>query len=124
MAMRLKGYDVQAETCPAGWSSKNLQSTFNGFKSETPKVKTAMQLHDYIAAQGDGAYGNIMVYWNTGGGHSMFYHVDNGKVTIYDPQANKKREMKDLTGVVYIPGTEIIRLDNCDPTEKVLGAIK
>ena len=124
MAMRMKGYDVQAEKCPDGWSSNNLKNTFNNFKSETPKAKSAAQLNNYLASQGDGAYGNLIVYWTGGGGHSMFYHVDNGQVNIYDTQANKKREIRELSGVTVMSAAEVVRLDNCEPTERVLGAIK
>ncbi len=124
MAMRMKGYDVQAEECPVGWSSNNLESTWTGFKSESPKVGTAKDLEDYLLAQGEGAYGNTMVFWTLGGGHSLFYHVDNGKVNVYDTQANKMVDFEDLSARIMIPATEVIRLDNCEPTEMVLGAVK
>ena len=124
MAMRMKGYDVIAEKCPDGWTSKNLSSTWTNFESEKPKAKSTSALEDYIKGQGDGAYGNIMVFWNAGGGHSMFYKVDNGKVKIYDTQANKERELRDFSHVIRTSSTEIIRLDDKEPTEMALGCVK
>lgn len=124
MAMRMKGYDVSAETCPNGWSSKNLASTFKDAKSEEPKCKSTAELANYLKSQGDGAYGNLMVYWSLGGGHSLFYHVDNGEVKIYDTQANKTRSLRDFNGVITTRASEITRLDNVEPTEMVLGCVK
>lgn len=124
MAMRMKGYDVQAAKCPDGWSNKNLASTWDGYTVETPKKKNAAELESYLASQGDGAYGNLVVFWSLGGGHSMFYHVDNGEVKIYDTQANKQRKVDDLSGAVFMSECEVVRLDNCEPTEMVLGAVR
>ena len=124
MAMRMKGYDVTAEKCPDGWSFNNLKDTFKDCELETPKCRSIKQLEKHLKDQGDGAYGNFIVYWSVGGGHSMFYHVDNGEVKIYDTQANKVRQMRDFNGVILTSSSEIVRLDNKEPTEKVLGAVK
>lgn len=124
MAMRMKGYDVTAEKCPTGWSSANLASTWTNFKSESPKKSSTLELSNYLKSQGDGAYGNIMVYWSVGGGHSMFYHVDNDQVKIYDTQANKVRDLRDFNGKILTKSTEVIRLDDKEPTEMALGAVK
>ena len=124
MAMRMKGYDVSAETCPDGWTTNNLAKTWENMEVETPKLRTASALEDYIAKQGDGAYGNIMVYSPYGGGHSMFYQVDNGEIKIYDTQANKTRKLRDFSGVVDMAMTDVARLDNKEPTEYALGCVK
>lgn len=124
MAMRMKGYDVQAEKCPDGWSAKNLQNTWKDMKVETPKMSSTAKISDFLKEQGDGAYGNLIVYWATGGGHSVFYKVDNGQVKIYDTQSNKERKMRDLSGLIIPRSTEVIRLDNKEPTEMALGAVK
>ena len=124
MAMRMKGYDVVANKCPDGWSNNNLESTWTGYKMEQPKAKNAVELTNYLTSQGDGAYGNLVVFWTLGGGHSLFYHVDNGKVKIYDTQANKEHAIDDFNGTVIIPTCQVTRLDNCEPTEMVLGAVK
>lgn len=124
MAMRMKGYDVSASKCPDGWSNENLKSTWDGYTVEKPKAKNTKALANYLVSQGDGAYGNLVVYWSLGGGHSLFYHVDNGQVKIYDTQANKERTLDDFNGAVRIPSCEVVRFDNCEPTEMVLGAVR
>lgn len=124
MAMRMKGYDVTAEKCPDGWSAENLQKTFDGLKVETPKCRSTSDLEKYILNQGEGSYGNLMVYWNGGGGHSMFYRVDNGEVKIYDTQANKVRKMRDFSGRISPALSDIIRLDDKEPTDYALGCVK
>lgn len=124
MALRMKGYDVSAEKCPDGWAAENIESSWNNFKDEEPKCKTTKELEKYLAAQGDGAYGNLLVYWSLGGGHSVFYQVENGEVKIYDTQANNQMSMRDFNGVILPKSSEVIRLDDKEPTEMVLGAVK
>ena len=124
MAMRMKGYDVQAETCPDGWSNENLKTTWSEYQTEKPKSRNTTELKKYLESQGDGSYGNLTVYWSLGGGHSMFYHVDNGEVKIYDTQANKVRNIRDLSGAINVRRTEVTRLDNVEPTDMVLGCVK
>lgn len=124
MAMRMHGYDVIASKCPDGWSNKNLESTWDGYTVEKPKAKNTSELAKHIISQGDGAYGNLVVYWSLGGGHSVFYHVDNGQVKIYDTQANKERTLDDFNGAIKVSACEVVRLDNCEPTEMVLGSVK
>lgn len=124
MAMRMKGYDVVANKCPDGWSNNNLTSTWTEYKMEQPKAQNTIELSKHLISQGDGAYGNLVVFWTLGGGHSLFYHVDNNKVKIYDTQANKEYTLDDFNGKVVIPSCQIVRLDNCEPTEMILGAVK
>lgn len=124
MAMRMKGYDVTAEHCPDGWSANNLAKTWNNMRVDTPKCRNTSDIEKYIRQQGDGAYGNFIVHWAGGGGHSMFYQVDNGEVKIYDTQSNKMRKIRDFSGIIIPKSTEIIRLDDKDPTEYALGTVK
>ena len=41
-----------------------------------------------LLSHGEGARGEIDVYWISGGGHSMAWEVENGKVVIRDNQTN------------------------------------
>lgn len=124
MAMRMKGYDVKATSCPSGWTPKNLEANFENAEHTKPKLKTTKDIESYLISQGDGAYGNMIVRWNAGGGHSVFYQVENGKATIYDTQANKQYKVSDYAHKIDNRQTEIIRLDKATPTERVLGALK
>ena len=54
----------------------------------------------------------------------MFYQVDNGEVKIYDTQSNKMRKIRDFSGIIIPKSTEIIRLDDKEPTEYALGTVK
>ena len=128
MAMRMKGYDVKANICSDGWSHNNLKDNFVNQKTvpckNITRRYTISQLEQDIVSQGEGAYGNYTVTWPMGcGGHSMFYKVENGKVVIYDTQANKKRTLEECYKGGGTP-CDYTRLDNVEPTERVLGTLR
>ena len=56
MAMRMKGYDVQAEKCPDGWSHKNLADTWSSSTHTEPKCKNTKALEQYLKDQRKGLY--------------------------------------------------------------------
>ena len=125
MVMRMKGYDVKANTSPDGWSEKNLyrEGNFEGWELIKPKVSSTNALNKRIVADGEGTYGNLMIYGKYGGGHSLFYRVENGRTMVYDCQSNEKYDIKDLTNLADIRQTQYIRMDNCEPNDYVRGAL-
>lgn len=63
---------------------KNGAKASRGLNSDLTK-KTVADL----TRQPNGARGNLMVQWGDGGGHSVFYEIDNGKLIIRDAQTGK-----------------------------------
>ena len=118
MAMREKGYDVQAPASKHGWYTDDLFAiTFGAENVKTSYKKLDSQLED-------GSYGNLSVSWKVGGGHSLFYKKENGKITIYDGESNDKYDYSQLENVIYKHDVQFNRLDNCEPNENVLGLLE
>lgn len=128
MAMREKGYDVEAKTTDHGWYTDRFwERTFGIEKQTNMKAKTAKDVVNTLSSNGPGAYGNISVYWKMGGGHSIFWKNDeNGDPHIYDGQAGEEYEMTSyskLFRAMNISDTTYCRLDDKEPTEYVLAFV-
>ena len=127
MALREKGYDVAARTSPDGWNAKRvLNKMFTNVKNHNVRSsnssKGIQKAENLIKGFGNGAYGNICVYWPQGGGHSMFFKNDGGTVKIYDGQSGKTYSLKDfdqkILGSMYIA-----RLDTAIPTQNATAFV-
>lgn len=124
LAMREKGYDVKAQQSSHPWYSDQLfKEAFNAETKDVNATDTKKFEADIVSKQGEGAYGAIGVSWDVGGGHSMFYKVENGKFNIYDGQSGKKQKNSDIYSVINKRDVEITRLDNCEPTNNVLAFV-
>lgn len=123
IVMKLKGYDVSAETSDNGWSMKQVSDWFEGATVTSPHALSYKSLMKQMAESGDGSYGNFAVQWKTGGGHSIFYIVKDGKVHFIDGQANLEYNPKKLFKHADILQSKYVRLDNCEPKEAVIGAL-
>lgn len=125
LVMRLKGYYCQASEIPVpGLKSGDILSMFDGSKISRPYSVTKKGLIKALSKSGNGTYGNLLVYWKNGGGHSILYTVEKDGVHFLDGQLNKEWKMDELLDKVNLPSTEFIRLDNCNPNDKVLKAIE
>lgn len=146
--LRRKGYDVTANKASVGYEPNDLVDWFPDaeimrFSSQYRNTKDQQKNYDsYVkAAHGDnmdyakdivsqmekkyppGSYGNIMVYWPNGGGHSMIFEInDKGKMIIRDAQVNKTYEdpTEILRSTVNIFSA---RLDNVDVDPNYLKEI-
>ena len=68
--------------------------------------------------------GNLMVYWEGGGGHSMAYEVDNsGKAIIRDCQTNKIRTFEQLVEI-GVTDVSFMRTDNLEFTRKAMHTVE
>lgn len=125
LVMRLKGYYCQASEIPVpGLKSGDILSMFDGAKLSRPYSITKKGLMKALSKSGNGTYGNLLVYWKNGGGHSILYTVEKDGVHFLDGQLNKEWKMDELLDKIDLPSTEFIRLDNCNPNDKVLKAIE
>jgi hypothetical protein len=117
--LRRRGYDVTAEEVRSGYQTGDVKRWYPD--AEIHKVKNYSTVDELInntekaiSKQGDGARGNIMVTWQQGGGHSMAYEVENGKVVIYDCQTGTRYENAgDI--LKYTNTVSYARLDNVEP---------
>jgi len=129
MAMREKGYNVKAAKCDHAWYSDDLFSKcFNSPTVKMDKKQNAKQMLDTLSSLGDGAYGNLSVSWKLGGGHSIFFKNENGKTRIYDGQNGQEYDVtypktSAFMNAINLKNVQYNRLDNCNPTEYVLGVI-
>lgn len=132
MIMREKGYNVKANKIDEGIFEKNLDKAFDGPNTKFKKLKLndTDQIYDKLAKEGDGAYGNLTVQFWLGGGHSVFWKVENGEARIYDAQSGEEYKRNDYFNeanmMMYVNPkfTQYNRCDNAEPTEYVLGLIK
>ena len=123
MVMRLKGYDVKAGESNTGYEEVSVEDWFEG-----AELKRLGSSKDYavenLRKQGNGSYGNLMVTWNSGGGHSILYTVRNDKVEFVDAQCSKTYTADELFSHVSIPDSYYCQLDNCEPKEVARGLIE
>lgn len=126
MELRERGFDVHAGTdgdelvARGGtsvddrkkWYTKENNPYDNFSMYTTASKKNVQNFKDAITKQKK-SRGEILLNWEGGGGHSIFYKVNNGKLTLYDAQANKKytgEELDELIDKTYQVG--FVRLDN------------
>lgn len=129
MAMREKGYDVYARSgfSKNYYSDDFFKKTFNS-KTIKPKKTSSTELLNELQKNGVGSYGNLTVNWKLGGGHSLFWKNDNGKIRIFDSLSGEEYSInessyKQFFNSIDIRKSEYNRLDNVDPTEYVLGSL-
>lgn len=124
MVMREKGYNVKAKKSDHGFYTDDLYSkAFSGSKRVKTKAKNTTVLFDTLAKQGNNAYGELDFNWKLGGAHSVFYKVINGKTHIYDGQNGMEYSKNDMKAIVT-KSAAYVRLDNCEPTDYVLGIVE
>ena len=125
--LRRRGYEVTANKAGYGYFTQDLERWFPGVKVEdyTPssfvyQTGTPEALYQDVSQQimtdnPEGARGNLIVEFSFGGGHSMFYEIENGEVVIRDGQTGqtyKKEEMKTI--LAYCSKIRWARLDNVE----------
>lgn len=118
--LKRRGYDVKAGTSADGYYASDLKKWYKEEKDATTgKFKDIV---NQLKSEPEGSHGNIMVFWAMGGGHSMFYQIENGKPVIYDAQSNKKYNVNTIARHVNtnISGHCYLRTDNLTPNYEYL----
>lgn len=94
--MRRRGYDVEAIPDPDGdffldYRQAYINPKTKSYTENMDADTMAKTLISDLKAEGEGARGNLGVQWlpQFGGGHSMAWEVQNGKVIIRDNQTNE-----------------------------------
>lgn len=129
MALRKKGYDVKANKLDEGLRTVDVFGKgFNASKQNMKGKQTPQSVLDNLAQNGDGSYGNLTITWKTGGGHSIFWEVENGKTRLYDGQSGTEYTTDGEWARVFSYSNnkayEYYRLDNCEPTAYAWGAVQ
>ena len=65
--------------------------------------KLGEYLEQELLGYGEGARGELGVYWTQGGGHSVAWEVENNMVVIRDCQTNKKYNIRNTSGPILPP---------------------
>jgi len=124
MVMRMKGYDVAADKTPIGFGSNLIKEWFPKATLKQPVCLSTSSFKDTIAKEGNGAYGNMFVTWkNLRGSHSVFWINENGTTRVLDSQANKEYTLEQLFKSAEVSLTQYARLDNCNPSDRVVGCL-
>lgn len=126
MAMREKGYDVQANKTPNnGFFTENIDKIWSS-EGSFKKINTIRSkgIISTLEKEPDGSYGNLAVFWKLGGGHSVFWKKEGSEVVIYDGQSGEKIKNDKLLNMVVPNKTQYSRLNDAQPTDLLLGAIK
>lgn len=120
MDLKRKGYDVRSAPADDGYYTKELLKWYKGGKIEKG---SATEISQRLLNEPEGSYGNLMVVWKYGGGHSLFYRIENGRAIIYDTQINKVVKSMENLNTKFIKKnldndrgmTTYMRTDNLQP---------
>ena len=118
--LKRRGYDVKAGSSNEGYYAKDVKNWYKEKKDATMGRFNA--IIEKLQKEPEGSYGNLMVYWKEGGGHSMFYRIEDNKVVLYDAQSNKKYNLNRIArhANMTIPGHCFLRTDNLTPDYEYL----
>lgn len=120
MAMREKGYDVIANTSDHGFFDDNISKLW---KSGGEFKDIPSDIMGTLEKEPPGSYGNLTLTWIFGGAHSVFWKNVDGKVHIYDGQSGKEYDDNDMMYALD-SGSTYSRLDNAEPSDYILAAIR
>lgn len=133
--MRERGYDVQARLRNDGGYEKDISKWYNNppkfthltvppltkdESNDSRRERAYSMMMKHLEKQGEGARGYFGVEFMWGGGHAMYYKVENGKVNIYNPQ-NTNDDITDTLAMAHPNGFSYLRLDNLTPREDGVG---
>ena len=133
--MRERGYDVQARLRNDGGYEKDISKWYNNppkfthltvppltkdESNDSRRERAYSMMMKHLEKQGEGARGYFGVEFMWGGGHAMYYKVENGKVNIYNPQ-NTNDDVTNMLAMAHPNGFSYLRLDNLTPREDGVG---
>ena len=122
--MRERGYDVQARLRNDGGYEEDISKWYNNppkftrldvppltkdESNDSRRERAYSMMMKHLEKQGEGARGYFGVKFMWGGGHAMYYKVENGKVNIYDPQ-NTNDDVTNTLAMAHPNGLAIFGL--------------
>lgn len=123
LIMRLKGYNTISKSSSSGFSIDLVQKMFTGAEVKSIDTNSPKELVNTLLRNGDKHYGYLSVKWNEGGGHSILYYVNNGRVNFIDGQSGNKYDYANLLSRIIIDCTRYCDVTYSEPSKYVLGAI-
>lgn len=141
--LRMRGYDVEAKEevkvfgKPTGLNNFAITDCYKDTNvldyTSSDKISKKYNCGDDIGEQlnalekellqhGDGARGELGVYWTSGGGHSVVWQVEKGEVVVRDCQTNTKYSLEDYSG--HIKRFEYLRTDTLELNKDVLKYVR
>lgn len=140
MDMRKRGYDVRARKRPIGDTDQWLKSIYKGVELNHPDPESCKTkdnenysqrsnrvynlLCNDIESNGNGSRGYLSMVFRFGGGHAIYWEVENDRVNFYDSQHGTKGTKLDKLFAMADPnGYTWARLDNVNPTSKVTECV-
>ena len=133
--MRERGYDVQARLRNDGGYEKDISKWYNNppkfthltvppltkdESNDSRRERAYSMMMKHLEKQGEGARGYFGIEFMWGGGHAMYYKIENGKVNIYNPQ-NTNDDVTNTLAMAHPNGFSYLRLDNLTPREDGVG---
>lgn len=123
--MRKRGYDVSAQLDSEGYNWADIKKWYPDAKVEHTSRRNEQGMGisqkeylqrtiDNLQKQPDGARGNFFMLFTGGGGHSIAYEIQNGKVIFKDGQTNTVYTKPEKILSMTIANS-YARLDNCAP---------
>lgn len=138
--LRRRGYDVSANYTEQGrtmshvknffknavvetdddviWKLDGMTFPFGTPLSERRAIKRSVycdKVAERISKYGNGARGNLFGFYPQGGGHSIFWEVQNGKTIFRDGQTGRTYASAKDALQYFTPGkTEFFRMDNLE----------
>lgn len=137
MEMRNRGYDVQARSSGQGFLSSDYKKWFNNvdlkkvdIQKQSRESRKAYMNRAYnefcnkLEKLGNGASGCALMSYDKliGGGHSIWFKVENNRVTFYDGQSGKINP-DDLFALADPTKFEYARLDKLKLKEDVTSMV-
>lgn len=118
--LKRRGFDVKAGESKEGYYAKDIMKWYK--EDKKPYMGRFNRVVEELEKQPEGSYGNFMVYWKEGGGHSMFYQIEDNKAVLYDAQSNKKYSLSTIAkhANMELPGHAFFRTDNLTPNYELL----
>lgn len=93
------------------------------FADEMKTYNAEKVIKSLVETSGLNSRGNLCVYWNSGGGHSMVYEIDgSGNVSVLDCQINERMSIYDL--IYTVSSFNFIRTDDKKLKKGVLDTIE
>lgn len=121
--LRRRGYEVEVRPATKEYDTDidEIASWYRNTRTDD-FVNLSEKSYNDMLSQGEGSYGNIVMYWYGGGGHSVVWSVENSDVMIRDTQLNTVDTYEDYMNKYqpYMSSAYYLRTDNRDLNAGIL----
>ncbi len=127
--MGRRGYDVEAQPRIMTGNDDTANNWRRIMENQTwdkmPSRNTAAKIQDQMRQYGDGARAVVYVVWKGGRSAHVFMAEQQGGTTRFmDPQTGRHVSIDRYLDAAIKGRTEISRIDNLNPTDRINGCAK